>query len=51
MFSNFNGDEVRLSYTRIESAILSKVDIEKAASTSNMYGSEYFLIKYISEVV
>lgn len=47
-FENFHGASLRASVTRVGSAALSKIDENGPYETSNLYGSEFSLLEFIS---
>ena len=49
IYDNFNGAEVKISYTGIKSVFISKLDSDKNATTNNLYGKEVLLMKFLSQ--
>ena len=47
-FEDFNGGILRVSFTRIGSAILAKLDRSQDYSSNNFYGSEFSLMSFIA---
>lgn len=48
-FEDFNGGILRVSFTRIGSAVLARYDQKQNYSATNLYGSEFSLMNFIAE--
>ena len=48
-FDDYNGYPARVAATRMGAPIISKIDHEGGFSNDNLYGTDFYLIQYISQ--